>query len=63
MRKGIRSSIINVKQCFNLDLQIFMLFDEREFHNLQHRLDLHILYRYEASYVLKAEVDDINKLK
>ena len=55
---GIRSSIINVKQCFNLDLQI-----EREFHNLQHRLDLHILYRYEASYVLKAEVDDINKLK
>ena len=62
MRKGIRSSIINVKQCFNLDLQIFNSF-EREFHNLQHRLDLHILYRYEASYVLKAEVDDINKLK
>ena len=62
MRKGIRSSIINVKQCFNLDLQIFM-FIEREFNNLQHRLDLHILYRYEASYVLKAEVDDINKLK
>jgi hypothetical protein len=58
MRKGMRSSIINVKPCFNLDLQI-----EREFHNLQHRLDLHILYRYEAFYVLKAEVDDINKLK
>ena len=62
MRKGMRSSIINVKPCINLDLQIFM-FIEREFHNLQHRLDLHILYRYEASYVLKAEVDDINKLK
>ena len=62
MRKGMRFTIITVKQCFDLELQIFM-FIEREFHNLQHTLYLHILYRYETSYVLKAEVDDINKLK
>ena len=48
MRKGMRSSIINVKQCFNLDLQIFMFICIAKFHNLQHRLDLHISYRYEV---------------